>query len=512
MLAARWQRILIGLIALGLACVLVCDENRAGAGGQWMPVPPLLGRSPLPTPAPPGDKIVFTNQADPQTPTVGQVVTFTLQFYTTSAQTQTVSMRVINLNPDPAHLQIITAPAAIGGGAWYSSTIDGIVWEGEFGPGVIPDAVTFQLRAGNIPTTALSAGYLITGTATMIDLSGDLPEGKAEAAIRVMPFRIALPVVLKDFIPPPSWPPPLAQPGGSKLSLHVIQNNSADIMEFIRRVKPPVIKGLGGFGWSSEVKNASPETVTVARLLEEPGEGIMEGDPVLKAQEFVARHLEEYQLNPDVDYWEGWNEPVPTSNMEWYAAFEAERAHQMAEYGLRVAIGGFATGTPEWDEFAEFLPAIEAALEHDGILTLHEYSAPTMDYRVGEGLPGHPDYADRGVLTLRYRWWYEDFLKPQGLVIPLVISEGGIDGQVQQDLAPPGLGWRDFTTYWAQQGLGENGAQVYVEQLAWYDSHLQQDDYVIGMTIFTAGSPEGHSVSFDITDILALLAQYVVTQ
>ncbi|UCC63014.1 MAG: hypothetical protein JSV36_20100 [Anaerolineae bacterium] len=312
--------------------------------------------------------------------------------------------------------------------------------------------------------------------------------------------------------PTPDWPAALSQPGRSKLGLHVIQNNTPHIMEFIRRTKPAVVKGLGGFGWASDVKKASPETVTVGRLLEDPDEGIMSGDPEAAAQAFVARHLAEYLINPGVDYWEGWNEPVPGPNMAWYARFEAERARRMADHGLRAAIGGFATGTPEWDEFVEFLPAIQAALDHGGILTLHEYAAPTMDYRVGEALPGHPAYPDRGLLTLRYRWWYEDLLKPRGLVIPLVISEGGIDGQVKQDLAPPGLGWRDFVAYWAQQGLGAGGAETYIEQLAWYDGQLQGDDYVLGVAIFTAGSPPGQWKSFDITAMLSRLAKYVVSQ
>jgi hypothetical protein len=283
-------------------------------------------------------------------------------------------------------------------------------------------------------------------------------------------------------------------------------------MEFIRRTQPSVVKGLGGFGWSTEVKKVSPDTVTIGRLLEDADEGIMTGDPEKFAQDFVARHLEEYLLNSDVDYWEGWNEPVPDSRMTWYARFEAERTRRMADHGLRVAIGGFATGMPEWDQFIDFLPAIEAALAHDGILTLHEYAAPTLDYRMGEALPGRPTYPHRGVLLLRYRWWYEDFLKPRGLVIPLVISEGGIDGQVQQDLAPPGLGWRDFVDYWAQQGVGRGGAQTYVQQLAWYDRQLQQDDYVIGVAIFTAGSPRSHWPSFDITTILPILAEHMVSQ
>jgi len=306
-------------------------------------------------------------------------------------------------------------------------------------------------------------------------------------------------------LPTPAWPPALSEPGRSKLGLHVIQNNTPDIMEFIRRTKPPVVKALGGFGWATDVKEASPETVTIGRLLEQPGEEIMEGDPEQAARAFVSRHLEEYRLNPGVDYWEGWNEPVPTSRMDWYARFEAERTRAMAEHGFRVAIGGFATGTPEWQEFEDFLPAIQVALDHGGILSLHEYAAPTLQHGMGQALPGRPTYPDRGSLMLRYRWWYRDFLEPRGLVIPLVISEGGIDGQVKQDLTAPGLGWRDFTDYWSQQGLG-----TYIDQLAWYDSQLEQDGYVIGVAIFTAGSPDGQWQSFDMTSILPQLATYMI--
>ena len=38
-----------------------------------------------------------------------------------------------------------------------------------------------------------------------------------------------------------------------------------------------------------------------------------------------------------------------------------------------------------------------------------------MQFGVGAGLPGRPAIGNRGALTLRYRYWYEDFLKPRGL-------------------------------------------------------------------------------------------------
>ena len=310
--------------------------------------------------------------------------------------------------------------------------------------------------------------------------------------------------------PTPPWPEPLEKPGRSKLGLHVQWNNSPDIMEFVRRTKPAVVKSVGDLGFLAEVKEVSPSTVTIARL--DKASQKMEGDPVQAARAFVAENLEQFRLNPAVDYWEGYNEPGVRGRMEWYAAFEAERARLMAEHGFRAAVGVFSAGVPEWEEFAAFLPAIQAAQRYNGILTLHEYDAPTMDRSVGAGLPGRPGYANRGALALRYRWWYEDFLKPRGLVVPLVISEAGIDGGIPDRPGPEGRGWRDFTDYWKTHDLGDDSVRVYIRQLAWYDNELRQDNYVIGFTVFTAGAMSEYWKSYDITHILRQVAAYVVSQ
>ena len=249
------------------------------------------------------------------------------------------------------------------------------------------------------------------------------------------------------------WPDALTEPGPSKLGLHVQWNNSPEIMEYVRRMRPAVIKVVSDFGFLAEVKQVSPNTVIVARMEEDSQP--MEGDPIQAARHFVATHLDEYLRHPAVDYWEGYNEPGVHGNMEWYAAFEAERVRVMAQHGLRTAIGGFSTGVPEWEDLVAFLPAIRVAKDHGGILTLHEYDAPTMDRSVGMGLPDRPGQPHRGVLTLRYRWWYEELLKPQGLAIPLVISEAGVDGLVSNRPGPAdGRGWLDFCDYWASRVWG----------------------------------------------------------
>lgn len=306
-----------------------------------------------------------------------------------------------------------------------------------------------------------------------------------------------------------SWPAMLEHPSASKLGIHVQWNNSPEIMAFIRHMKPAVVMAIDDLGFLTEVKRDSPATVTVARfsLDSQP----MEGDPVQAAGAFVARHLERYRLNPGVDYWVGYNEPGIADKMAWYAAFEAERARLMAEHGLRVAVGNFSAGVPELDDFAEFLPAIEATMAYDGILALHEYDAPTLDRSIGAGLPGQPNYPDRGALALRYRWWYKEYLEPRGMVVPLVITEAGVDGMIGNRPGPEkARGWIDFVGYWAEQGLGQDGITAYLAQLEIYDLALRQDEYVLGCAVFTAGPMGDRWRSYDITPILRHIATFII--
>ncbi|RMG90359.1 MAG: hypothetical protein D6706_19725, partial [Chloroflexi bacterium] len=304
--------------------------------------------------------------------------------------------------------------------------------------------------------------------------------------------------------------PPSSALGPSKLSIHVIRPNDANIMEFVRQARPPVIKAVDDLGFLADVKRVSPHTLTIGRV--NASGPSYHGNPEEAACQFVQSQLDQYLANPAVDYWEGYNEPDPNlDRMAWFARFEQERVRQLARYGLRAAIGGFPTGAPELDEFRLFVPAIETALEYGGILSLHEYSAPDMTYLYGAALPGYPAYPDRGALTFRYRWFYREILEPAGLVIPLVISEAGIDGIIGGRPGPPGFGWADFQSYWVEQGWGRTGVEAFINQLAWYDAGVRQDGYVIGFTVFTAGAI-GQWTKYDINPILPQLTAYAVSQ
>jgi hypothetical protein len=304
--------------------------------------------------------------------------------------------------------------------------------------------------------------------------------------------------------------PPTDALGPSKLGLHVIRNNDPNIMEFVRHAQPAVVKAVDDLGFLTEVKEASPRTITIGRI--EAAGPPYDQNPEQAARDFVNSQLEKYQLNPGVDYWEGYNEPDPNhDNMVWYSRFEQERVRALAEHGFRAAIGGFSTGVPEFDEFELFLAAIWEAREHKGILSLHEYSAPVMTFGFGANLPGMDPDPDRGALTFRYRWLYEEMLIPFGLEIPLVISEAGVDGIIGNRPGPNGLGWRDFGEYWVQQGIGETAEQAYINQLAWYDAGVRADGYVIGFTVFTAGG-FGQWESYNINGILPQLTAYASSQ
>jgi hypothetical protein len=304
--------------------------------------------------------------------------------------------------------------------------------------------------------------------------------------------------------------PPTNQLGPSKLGVHVVRNNDPRIMEFVRRSQPAVMKPVDDVGFLEEVKAVSPNTITIGRISARSQN--FQGNPEEAAREFVSQQLAQYLANPFVDYWEGWNEPDPGLRyMDWYARFEQERVRLLASHGLKAAIGGFSTGVPEVDAFALFVPAIETAIEHRGILSLHEYSAPEMTYLYGSPLPGYPAYADRGALTFRYRWYYREILEPAGLVLPLVISEAGVDGIIGNRPGPSGLGWADFADYWVQQGWATTGEEAFIKQLNWYDNGVRQDGYVIGFTVFTAGAI-AQWVPYDIGPLLPSLADYVISQ
>jgi len=264
-----------------------------------------------------------------------------------------------------------------------------------------------------------------------------------------------------------------------------------------------------------EIRSLAPNTIIVARVDIPQVDLSTMTDPKSAARAF-ADLLLPIATAPRrlaaIDAWESFNEPTPgdPEQMSRLAEFEAHRVEMLAQAGVRSCIGNFSSGNPPLEWWPQFRPALEAAKRHNGYLGLHEYSAPTMQY----GTPQDPlgwgvNGAEEGWLTLRYRKAYRDYLEPNNLVLPLLLTEVGIDGLVTNRPGPEGKGWRDFGDFWAGLGMGSDTPGNYIEQLAWYDAHLQQDAYVLGAAIFAGPASPGWESYEVLGETLPFLLQYL---
>ncbi len=321
--------------------------------------------------------------------------------------------------------------------------------------------------------------------------------------------------------PPTATPTPPATPfppgPASKLGLFVGRNDPT-LFDLLHTQAVTVVKTLELDGnFVAQIKQASPNTKIIGRIsLEQINLATV--DPIAEARRFVEMLLpyaDDPGRRPYFDGWESFNEPVAGNidEMARLSDFEAERTRLLGDRGIRSVIGNFGTGQPPLQQWQAFLPAVQTAIQYDGWLGLHEYSAPTI-YHLStvEGRGRYPGVTpqDTGWLTLRYRKVYNDILAPAGLTLPLVMTELGVDGLVQNRPGPPDArGWQDFQSYWAENGYGLWGPGAYIEQLVWYDNAMRQDSYVIGGTIYALAATAGWE-SYDILGPAAgVLQQYL---
>ena len=329
-----------------------------------------------------------------------------------------------------------------------------------------------------------------------------------------------------------TWPT-ANQMSASKLSIHAIGRGDPYMMQFVRSAMPRIFKTVGDFGWMAEVKAADPNVIILGRVYGQDESWVLKLDPAVAATEYINQNLGHYQGNPAIDYWEGWNEfvwtPGDATRLQWFVQFESARACQMQAKGLKAAVGGFAVGWPNtYAEFEHVLPLMEAASRCGAIFHLHEYNRPLMYCGVASNkpdlIPGAPAINQpAGPLTLRYRFWYEGWLRPRGLAnVPLVISETGIDRVPSTGdciavdpypFDPSRVTWKHHGEWWVQNGVGSTAELAYINQLAWYDRELRHDDYVLGATIFTMGASGGGGwAPFDIHEATIALADYLASQ
>ena len=251
----------------------------------------------------------------------------------------------------------------------------------------------------------------------------------------------------------------------SKLGVH-IQVRPPHWKEFIKAARPCIVKSMDPHiedEWEDLIATIRAETgcpdfdifllgrIQVSQSLD---------NPEASAQALWAE-IQARTQHPEIfDAWEGYNEFGTSSaeEIKKLARFDAELARILHDNGLKVAVGGFSVTQPPLSIWPHYY---ETALEHADFLHLHEYSWPTMQ-------------TCAGARCLYYRSLYAAL--PEELRRPLIISECGLDRKVH-DITKPHKGWKESGCSTAE----------YMAQLAWYDQELQQDETVIGTTIFTYG-------------------------
>jgi len=280
----------------------------------------------------------------------------------------------------------------------------------------------------------------------------------------------------------------------SKIGVHGIRPDG--VASFARRLVEggahlATAKSVDDLGWLGQVKEISPQTVTVGR-----SNKVVHIPLDLNLREEARRTLDkilpQWEANREyVDYWEVINEMDPPS-IEEHRKLGEIMIHFMdlaeAE-GFKLALLSYSTGVPEWEEMKAIVETGMFARAKQGghVLALHEYGTP-MDVWFGEPIPPRQPHPQRGALCCRYRWWYDDFLVPRDEVIPLVITEAGtMTGMKELGLTP----------------------RQWVDQVIWYDERLREDPYVIGCHLFTLG-PVHPWADFNYIDAIDLLAERII--
>jgi hypothetical protein len=303
-------------------------------------------------------------------------------------------------------------------------------------------------------------------------------------------------------MPETDWPYPVIEQG-SKLGVHTIRQNR--VLEFARTLveggtKFPVVKGVDDLGWLLEIKNVSPETLVMARLVTPlescPGVHFPETDLDEMADDLIEFILDKTDstdgLREAVDYWEVCNEPDPPGADGYRRLSElmVKCIVRAEQEDLRLGLFALNAGTPEWDEMVAMAESgvFERAYQGGHILAIHEgVSNPhaPIDSWFGDLIPGSPEVEGAGAQCFRYRYLVRALDDAGQPVIPIVVSEwyGGNDPLTPQQI---------------------------VERMRWYDEKARQDHFLLSFCPFTLG-PVGFWETQDYENAYPALVDYMIS-
>lgn len=196
-----------------------------------------------------------------------------------------------------------------------------------------------------------------------------------------------------------------------------------------------------------------------------------------------------------IDYVEGPNECENTpcwgtvAGAQWFGNFWVRLADVIADHGYKPCAFSIPVGNPPGDEslvhqqLDAIVPGLRACKARSGAWSYHAY---TNSYSTEIGTEIW--------FSLRYRQFYSYFaqLYPDLADMPLLLTEGGIDTGGD----PHTSGWQAHVD-----------ATTYESWLTWHDGQLQQDTYVLGVTLYQIG--DGWWSSFDLEPIAGWMAGYL---
>jgi murein DD-endopeptidase MepM/ murein hydrolase activator NlpD len=300
----------------------------------------------------------------------------------------------------------------------------------------------------------------------------------------------------------------------SKLGFHINIKTYDGQVEKIIRAKPKVMKVISSMGLLNVLHDALPDTIFIARDWN-AGDNFVNfigsDDPYNAAQRWFQSMKSSIEQAPFA-YWESFNEMSDWTRMEDYGRFEAARQWIMADYGYRCCIGNFAVGTPELYLWPEFYSALEVCHATHNILGLHEYGGIWMDTWYGSNtteaiISGNreefPTKYYEGWLVGRYRKVWNEHIKPNNWTnVRIALTECGLDNvatDVQQWAAGRMVGsWTSCKDVWEKHDDVTDPEAYYAHQLTWLDYVMQEDDYMVGGTIFTWGTLDDFWTNYDI--------------
>src|SRR5687767_7770368 len=174
---------------------------------------------------------------------------------------------------------------------------------------------------------------------------------------------------------------------GSKLGIHCIVPGQT--MPLVRAAAArgltwPVVKVVDNAGLAIDVKQASPNTITITRFVNTQWDSAQDCDTwadevfLRGARETIQQVFD--RTNADerraADFFEVLNEADPPGVAGWRALgrFCCEVVREADRRGLKVALPAFNAGTPEWDEMQAFAEAgLFGLLKAGGhLLSVHE--------------------------------------------------------------------------------------------------------------------------------------------